>query len=125
MSKKNNDNNETIQMIEISEGFIRWLMMNHLGKIYETERFYKILKDEMNNQFNIKCYDVTIGFRNDQDIFSEINNKEMIFTHGLISILLKCHQLKILIQGKGVTLENKKSDKNFIMIYSIGNVFIK
>jgi len=125
MSKKNNDNNETIQMMEISEGFIRWLMMNHLGKIYETERFYKILKDEINNQFNIECYDVTIGFRNDQDIFSEINNEEIIFTHGLISILLKCHKLKILIQGKGVTLENKKSDKNFIMIYSIGNVFIK
>jgi hypothetical protein len=95
MSKKNNDNNETIQMIEIPEGFIRWLMMNHLGKIYETERFYKILKDEINNQFNIKCYDVTIGFRNDQDIFSEINNKEMIFTHGLISILLKCHHKMI------------------------------
>jgi len=125
MSKKNNDNNETIQMIEVSEGFIRWLMMNHLGKIYETERFYKILKDEMNNQFNIKCYDVTIGFRNERDVYSEINNEDMIFTHGLISILLKCHQLKILIQGKGVTLENKKSDKNFIMIYSIGNVFIK
>jgi len=125
MSKKNNDNNETIQMIEVSEGFIRWLMMNHLGKIYETERFYKILKDEMNNQFNIECYDVTIGFRNERDVYSEINNEDMIFTHGLISILLKCHQLKILIQGKGVTLENKKSDKNFIMIYSIGNVFIK
>jgi len=125
MSKKNNDNNETIQMIEVSEGFIRWLMMNHLGKIYETERFYKMLKDEINNQFNIKCYDVTIGFRNERDVYSEINNEDMIFTHGLISILLKCYQLKILIQGKGVTLENKKSDKNFIMIYSIGNVFIK
>ena len=76
MSKKNNDNNETIQMIEVSEGFIRWLMMNHLGKIYETERFYKILKDEMNNQFNIECYDVTIGFRNERDVYSEINNEE-------------------------------------------------
>ena len=123
MSKKNNDNNETIQMMEISEGFIRWLMMNRLGKIYDEESLINALKQDLNDYFNLNCYDVLMGYAKEKDIYSKMENGEIVFEYGLISILVKCSPLKILVQSKGVILESEK--ENYILLLSIDNVFIR
>jgi hypothetical protein len=123
MSKKNNDNKETIQAIQISEGYIRWLMMNRLGRIYDEESFRNMLMNDLNDYFNLNCYDVITGYANDKDIYSEMKNDEITFSYGLVSILLKCNQVKILLQSKGILLETMK--KSYILLLSADNVFIK
>jgi|GEM_PF-5976904 len=123
MSKKNTDNNETIQAIQISDVFIRWLMMNRLGRIYDEESFRIMLLKDMNDYFNLNCYDVIIGYANDKDIFSETKNDEITFSYGLVSILLKCNQVKILLQSKGILLETRK--ESYILLLSVDNVYIK
>jgi len=120
---KKDDNNETIQAIQISDVFIRWLMMNRLGRIYDEESFRNMLKEDLNKNFNIECFDVLIGYANDKDIFSKIKNDEITFTYGLASILIKCNQVKILVQSKGVLLETKK--ERYVLFQSVDNVFIK
>ena len=120
---KKDDNNETIQVIQVSEGYIRWLMMNHLGRIYEEESFRNMLMNELNDYFNIDCYDVLMGYVNDKDIYSKMKDDEITFSHGLVSILIKCNQVKILVQSKGILLETMKG--SYILLLSVDNVFIK
>jgi len=120
---KKDDNNETIQVIQVSEGYIRWLMMNRLGKIYDEESFRNMLMNDLNDYFNINCYDVLMGYANDKDIYSKTENNEIAFSYGLVSILIKCNQLKILLRSKGVLLETKK--ERYVLFQSIDNIFIK
>jgi hypothetical protein len=120
---KKDDNNETIQAIQISDVFIRWLMMNHLGKIYDEESFRNMLKEDLNKNFNIECFDVLIGYAYNEDIYTYMKNEEITFTYGLASILIKCNQVKILVQSKGVLLETKK--ERYVLFQSVDNVFIK
>jgi len=120
---KKDDNNETIQVIQVTEGYIRWLIMNRLGRIYDEESFKNMLMKDLNDYFNINCYDILIGFRNNRDIFSEAKNDEITISYGLISVLLKCNQIKILLQSKGVLLESEK--ENYILLLSIDHIFIR
>jgi hypothetical protein len=120
---KKDDNNETIQAIQISDVFIRWLMMNRLGRIYDEESFRNMLKEDLNKNFNIECFDVLIGYVYNEDIYSYMKNEEITFTYGLASILIKCNQVKILVQSKGVLLETKK--ERYVLFQSVDNVFIK
>jgi hypothetical protein len=98
-------------------------MMNRLGRIYDEESFRIMLLKDMNDYFNLNCDDVLIGYANDKDIFSKIKNDEITFSYGLVSILLKCNQVKILLQSKGILLETMK--KSYILLLSVDNVFIK
>jgi len=120
---KKDDNNETIQAIQISDGYVRWLMMNHLGKIYDEESFRNMLMNDLNDYFNLNCYDVLMGYANEKDIYSKMKNDEIIFVYGLVSILIKCNQAKILVQSKGILLETMK--ESYILLLSVDNVFIK
>ncbi len=120
---KKDDNNETIQVIQVTEGYIRWLIMNRLGRIYDEESFRIMLMNDLNDYFNLNCYDVLIGYANDKDIYSKIENDEITFSYGLVSILIKCNQVKILVQSKGILLETKK--ERYVLLLSADNVFIK
>jgi len=124
MSKTKSDkDNETIQVIQVSEGYIRWLMMIRLGRIFNEESFRNMLMNDLNDYFNLNCYDVLMGYAKEKDIYSKMENGEIVFEYGLISILVKCSPLKILVQSKGVILESEK--ENYILLLSIDNVFIR
>jgi hypothetical protein len=115
--------NETIQNMQLSEPFLIWILQSYIRKIFEIKIFRRILSADLRYTFNLKCFDMIIGFKNERDIYSEIKNDEIIFSHGLVSILIKCDTIKILIQSKGVLLETRK--KSYIMLYSIDKIFIK
>jgi hypothetical protein len=115
--------NETIQNMQLSEPFLIWILQSYIRKIFEIKNFRRILSADLRYTFNLKCFDMTIGFKNERDIYSEIKNDEIIFSHGLVSILIKCDTAKILIQSKGVLLETRK--ESYIMLYSIDKIFIK
>ena len=112
--------NETIQ---ISETYIRWMMINHIEKIFREKNFRKTLSKELKDLFNLNCLDIIIGYRNKEDIYSEEKTSEITISHGLISVLLVCDTVKILIQGKGILIETKK--ENYIFLITIDHVFIK